>query len=604
MKRSATVVYKNTRSKRARLTEPLTIKTKPVKKVVSATHTHNYMINDTLVDWLKSRSRRGTRRTPVYTQNKGFGQFIMRKGIEFETALVKHIHDYRIPVVTVSDYITDETCRTAINLMKQGVPVLHSVPVKNNYNRTQGVIDLLVRSDWLCNLVDLDPLSEQEQTKSAPRLNGDYHYVVVDIKFSTLPLRADGVHILNTGHYRAYKSQLLIYTQAVGRIQGYTAPYAFIMGRRWKYTSKKITNHGFSCLDRLGKIDYDVTDRSYIKETKNAINWVRDVKENGSSWSISPPSRIELYPNMCLDSGKWNSEKAKIAELNGEMTNVWNVGSKHRNTAIKAGITSWKDPDCTAAVMNIGGKRGPVIDEILKINQQTTDKIRPAVVQNNINGWKEKCNEVYVDFETLSDIFSGFGDLPQQKSSDMIFMIGVGLEKDGKWEYHSFICKAPTMEEEYRIMDDYMKFMRDLDNPKAHYWHAEKSFWKRAENRQFDLACADNNVDRKDHISDDWTTPEWCDMLHIFKYEPIVIKGCFKFGLKAIAKSMKDHGMITASIDSSCNSGMMAMVNAWECYQSANDPANTATMKDISRYNEFDVKVLWEIMGYLRQHHM
>ena len=209
-----------------------------------------------------------------------------------------------------------------------------------------------------------------------------------------------------------------------------------------------------------------------------------------------------------------------------------------------------------------------------------------------------------MDFETLSDIFDGFGDLPRQKSSDMIFMIGVGLEKDGNWEYHSFICNEPTMEEEYRIMDDYMKFMRDLDNPKAHYWHAEKNFWKRAENRQFDLACDANNVDRKDHISDDWTTPEWSDMLHIFKYEPIVIKGCFKFGLKAISKAMRDHGMITTSIDSSCNSGMMAMVNAWKCYQTSNDPVNTETMRDIAKYNEFDVKVLWDIMGYLRRNHV
>jgi hypothetical protein len=48
----------------------------------------------------------------------------------------------------------------------------------------------------------------------------------------------------------------------------------------------------------------------------------------------------------------------------------------------------------------------------------------------------------------------------------------------------------------------------------------------------------------------------------------------------------------------------MAMVNAWKCYQYSDNPVNTETMKDITKYNEFDCKVLWEIMGYLRQNHM
>ena len=67
-----------------------------------------------------------------------------------------------------------------------------------------------------------------------------YHYIVIDIKFSTLPLRANGKHLLNSGSYPAYKAQCLIYTDAIGLIQGYTSRYAFILGRRWKYTQKLI----------------------------------------------------------------------------------------------------------------------------------------------------------------------------------------------------------------------------------------------------------------------------------------------------------------------------------------------------------------------------
>ena len=86
----------------------------------------------------------------------------------------------------VSEYITTDTCKEAIDLIKRGVPILHSVPVKNKYNSTQGVIDLLVRSDYLNLLVDDVCLSPDEESKKAAKLSGDYHYVVIDIKFSTL----------------------------------------------------------------------------------------------------------------------------------------------------------------------------------------------------------------------------------------------------------------------------------------------------------------------------------------------------------------------------------------------------------------------------------
>ena len=603
MKRLFSRVSNFTRSKRPRLHPPLAAKPRLRKKMVSASHTHNCLINDCLIDWLKSRSRRGTRSTPVYTRNLGFQEFILQRGVDFEAKLIEYIDREKIPVVSVSNFITDETCRKATALMRSGVPVLHSVPVRNNYNRTQGIIDLLVRSDCLSQIINVNPLTLLEQRTKAPKLDGDYHYIVIDIKFSTLPLCADGIHLLNSGHYPAYKAQLLIYTQAIGRIQGYTCPYAFILGRRWRYRSKNIVERGFSCLERLGKIDYLIKDQGYAQRTKNALKWIRDVRNNGQKWSTAPPSRKELYPNMCRDSGKWNGEKRKIASRIGEITSIWHVGVKHRDFALRSGIVSWRDPSCSAATLNIKGKRAPIIDKILEINRQTQDLIRPIVVKNNLYNWKEVKNELFVDFETLSDIFSGFEQLPKQENSSIIFMIGVGWEEDGDWRYQRFICKSPTPEEEYDIMNEFVNFVTAKGNPRLNYWHAEKSFWTRAENRQFDLACRDRDIERKDHISDDWQAFNWCDMYNIFKQEPIVIKGCFKFGLKEIAKAMRKHKMIEIGIESDCDSGMMAMVRAWECYQTRSCPVNTTIMQDITKYNEFDCRVLWEILTYLREHH-
>ena len=46
-----------------------------------------------------------------------------------------------------------------------------------------------------------------------------------------------------------------------------------------------------------------------IEKTQKWLEWVRDVNKNGIYWSINPPSRFELYPNMKRDSGKWNDAK-------------------------------------------------------------------------------------------------------------------------------------------------------------------------------------------------------------------------------------------------------------------------------------------------------
>ena len=82
--------------------------------------------------------------------------------------------------------------------------------------------------------------------------------------------------------------------------------------------------------------------------------------------------------------------------------------------------------------------------------------------------------------------------------------------------------------------------------------------------------------------------------------EPIVIKDSFKFGLKSIAKAMEKHGMIGTMLDSKCSSGMTAMVSAYKCYNTEDKPSTCDIMKDISKYNEYDCKVLWEIIRYLR----
>ena len=139
-------------------------------KYISATDTRNFILKDSLVDWLKEHG------TVSYKEGGDvFSSFIMEKGIEFERELVKYINQHKLPVVTVSEYITNDSVNQTIKLMKHGVPIIHSAPVRNSKNHTHGIIDFLVRSDYLSKLVDDCPLTPEEQIISSPKLGKQYH---------------------------------------------------------------------------------------------------------------------------------------------------------------------------------------------------------------------------------------------------------------------------------------------------------------------------------------------------------------------------------------------------------------------------------------------
>ena len=605
MKRSLVETVANyTRSKKPKLCS-LPLYESNIPDYISATCTRNYMLKDSLVDWLKIHSN-SNNKSGIFSNNDGFVSFIMEKGKEFESELVKYINNHRLPVITVSEYITTESVNKTIELMKAGTPVIHSAPVRNPKNHTHGIIDILIRSDYIHSLVDECPLTDEEKIIPSPKLGHNFHYIVIDVKFSTLNLRADGKHILNSGSYPAYKAQCLIYNEAIANIQGYESRYAFILGRRWKYTKKDINYDNINCLNKLGVIDYEKVDKSYVEETKNSLKWVRENKKYGHQWSVSPPSRPELYPNMCNDSGKWQVQKEKIADDIGEITKVWYCGVKHRNIAIKNGITSWRDPACVSSNLGIKGIRAPIIDNILDINRQSIDKIRPKKIINDMFNWKNPVNEIFVDFETICDIFSPFSELPEQKKTDIIFMIGIWYkDKDSsQWVYKRFTCNKATYEEEYLIMDEFNEFLKEYNNPKIWYWCAENSFWKKAENRQFDYATEQGNKEKINRISTGWIINDWADMCKLFKNTPIVIKDCFKFGLKPISKAMYNNGLINTKLESECSSGMSAMILAHKCYQTNDNPIDCEIMKDIAKYNKFDTKVLHDILTYLRINHI
>ena len=67
------------------------------------------------------------------------------------------------------------------------------------------------------------------------KFSPNYHYRVIDIKWSQLQLCSDGFKILNSDRYPAYKGQLAIYNLALGKIQNYIPNNAYILGKSYIY---------------------------------------------------------------------------------------------------------------------------------------------------------------------------------------------------------------------------------------------------------------------------------------------------------------------------------------------------------------------------------
>lgn len=590
---------------------------------VSATATRNYLLDDGLLDVLKHKGSTLTKLNTKYqdtiasgdrndyvvpTDNTGdnFVTSIMQQGVKFEKKVINLIVE-KLGNKNIINIGGDCNARShakylnTIKAMKDGVPVIYQGIVRNYTNKTYGVCDLIVRSDWLSKLYD-------QKIKTKKKC-----YVVIDIKFKTLSLKADGIHLRNDGIMKAYKSQLCIYNDALGIMQGYKPPVAYIMGWRWKYTCRKIEYRGENCFDRLGHIDYTTCDKEYITKTKAAVKWLNLVATTSHEWDLStlPLPHPQLYPNMCnhYDYPYYNVKK-KFAEDIGEISLLWKCGPKQRKAAHAKGIYTWDDPKCTTDTLAIGGKfTSKIVDRILSANRSDSN-ILPIHITSNYDDWKNKKQlEFFVDFEMTCSVFTEFDDLPNADGEALIFMIGIGhiiRNENGsdEWVFKNFTLDRLTREGENQICEDMYQYIKSLQRkfgcfepPFLYHWsHAEPSAWKRSISRYA------NN--------DGWKKLMWSDLLKVFQTEPIGIKGCLDYKLKNVAKAFYKYGYITSIWDngSSCVDGADAAVGAYKIEKEtveSGTPFNEAPLaQEIIKYNEVDCKVLQQILYWLRENHI
>ncbi len=534
-------------------------------------------------------------------------------------------------------------------LMRRGVPLIGQAPLINPQNRTYGVADILIRSDYL-PIVFEHFKPDPEQSTPAPLLGSHaYHYRVIDCKWTTMTLCVDGSTIRNEGLFPAYKGQLAVYTAALWSLQGYVPRYAYVMAKAWKIGKSNILPEeehlyrGYSAFDRLGVIDYHDKDACYIGRTKQAIKWVQRVISEGRDWiyGANKPTVPEMYPNMKKSINPvYDKIKSKLAQRYGDPTMIWYVDTNHRQTLHTNGITDLRDPRCDLQTLGIKptGERARIIRQIIETNQHGhNDLIRPARILTNTNQWQIASNtDMYVDFETINyNLFVDPSDVTLDSSyfdSDVTFMIGMGMTHDPRVDSHQliesigidlsrtnyqiihnqstqweFVClylvrfDLEGEREMFRVFFDYViarcQRMGASISRLFHWTDAELRFLNKAICRM--RGRSDSLVARFEQCA------VWVDMCRVFQTEPIVIRGAYCFKLKHIGNAMHANQMIrTQWTDHAMSNGLCAMLEAIRLYRT-NEPMSTANQvyKQIIDYNEIDCKVIWEIVGYLRANH-
>ena len=265
----------------------------PYKPWVSATKIKNYLLNDPVLDWydiyhlIMGLNERSANRSNINKESNNLS-VLMEMGNKFEDYVLENLRQkFPDSIHRVADDFKDIN-RLKSNMtfkkMQDGVPIIEQAVLYNNKNKTFGVADLIIRSDWVNNLFDKEIISKEDETISAPNLSGNYHYRVIDIKWTTLNLCVDGKHIRNSDRFPAYKGQLAVYNAAIGMLQGYTPNEAYILSKSWKYTKCNKTYRGYNCFDLLGVIDYSGFDKKYIEMTSCAVDWIRQVRNEGKKW--------------------------------------------------------------------------------------------------------------------------------------------------------------------------------------------------------------------------------------------------------------------------------------------------------------------------------
>lgn len=564
---------------------------------ISPSMTNNYANNDPCLDWFEMHGDAAGFQRDHDNDMFDFSKYVMDKGMQFEATVFAHLKTlFPDHVVQVGNGHDDsesvEKFQETLALMRGGTPIILQAVLHCRKKMIFGSMDMLVRSDWINRLTDQPSLTPAE-TGVGCVFSDDWHYRVIDCKFSTITLNAGKTGILGCP---AYKTQIALYNAILEHIQGYAPDKAFILGRGWKQNIK-LAQSSNNALERLCPIDFQTRDVKYMYIAEDAVQWLRRLRRYGNRWRpISRrngglPTVPELYPNMSNTADRpWHNAKKQVAQQIGEITQLYNCGTKFRQE--KHALGKFRISDLTPEDFNNSSANQQVISSIVERNNQMTDFIVTQYPEISSvvkpGSWiVETPDDFYIDFETVNDANDDFSSFPEKGGSSMVWMIGCGFRdrKTNKWQFQNFVANTLSLDEESRIFREWFRFMGARTTmPRIFHWsNAEQVHYYRAKDT---------------HVFPRHPKFRWVDMNKVFLTEGITIKDAYDYKLKNVARAFKKHGFIDIEWENDYIDGLGSSVAAW---RHAENLQNNPVIQEVEKYNEIDCKVIYEIVDFLRR---
>ena len=553
---------------------------------VSASSTHNWSEQDPLVDWLNLYGKEsrfvadGER--PDHDSRFSYIHFVLQQSWAFERA----VGDWLATVSQVrkighgpSDARVLAKRRETEMAMKAEVPIIAQAILWDPDARTDGMVDLLVRSDVLAKLCPTAFEGEPQGAASVPApgictRDAPFHYRAVDLKFTTLELTQSGEA---SRKHLAYMVQNWIYNEALGKTQGYTPPASYLLGR--------------DLFKALARVSHEKDELRGL--AREGAAWIRRVSAEGSSWRPVPsPTTPELRPNLKAWADlDWHRTKEDIAVAQHDLTLLPYVDPERRARAAAKGITRWDDPRLSAEVIGLGGTaEGRRIDAVLAANSpRAKSAVVPDAIRTNVGSWQTPGPlECFVTFQTVTDQMDEFSRLPERGGIEMVYLVTWGwFDRAGQWQSRHLSAHDLSAQAELALSEAWKAELEQIANS--------------AGTRLADLRLYHWGSARLLRREMDWHDI----LLELVLEEPVAVRGSFGFGLPEMAAALHDCGLIQFGVPHLPPGPLAATAGAWWSAKEAKrlgiPLSDVDVIQKIQAFSEASCRSMMEILALLRR---
>ena len=412
------------------------------------------------------------------------------------------------------------------------------------------------------------------------------NYIILDVLYNIVSYNSDKSDLLNNGNMIYYKCKISF---AIDCLKEYIdCKYGFFLAKEYRYKDTILPKK-----KTIGKFPiYD----EYYEDIREGIKWLKRLKQKHNQWSLYPePSVIELYPNMNCKESDWYSEKCKIATKIKEITMIWNISYEKRNQFIlEKDIKKWDNPILSTNFELKNNLPAEIKHKIIHMNNQDMIDITPRNIKNSeLLFYFNQPNQMVLDIESVIHLDENQSYFNQDKNNDKpkICIIGMIHSKNEESIFKDFTISHLTNKEEEKIIRYWLNYLRNVFNGDKiyiyHWGNAEKVYIDYIKNKYPEIIFPEMKL---------------IDLCLYFKKIPIVIRGCFGYGLKEIAHRLYELNKIKTIWDEDINGldAMYYLLHYSTLASKENIPLKRYSgIRKIIDYNKIDCQVVYEIVDFL-----